>query len=70
MLAVRLAADTEKRLDKLAKKTGKNKSDFVRQAILAYIDDIEDFHEAVHVLKKANKFYSSEEVSKMLDLDD
>ncbi len=42
MLALRLPADLEKRLDDLAKKTGRTKSFYARQAIVEYIDDLED----------------------------
>jgi RHH-type rel operon transcriptional repressor/antitoxin RelB len=44
MLALRLPPDIEKRLDALAKKTGRTKSYFAREAILRHIEDIEDQH--------------------------
>ncbi len=42
MLALRLPPDIEKRLDALAKKTGRTKSFYAREAILRQIEDIED----------------------------
>ena len=42
MLALRLPPDIEKRLDALAKKTGRSKSFYAREAILRQIEDIED----------------------------
>lgn len=42
MLAVRLPKGLEKRLDKLAKSTGRTKSFYVRQALEENFDDIED----------------------------
>ena len=42
MLALRLPADLEKRLDLLARTTGRTKSFFVRQAIVEHLDDLED----------------------------
>jgi RHH-type rel operon transcriptional repressor/antitoxin RelB len=42
MLAVRLPPEIEQRLDALAKKTGRSKSYYVREAILRQIEDIED----------------------------
>ena len=42
MLAVRLPVDIEKRLEALAKATGRTKTFYVREAILEYIDDLED----------------------------
>jgi RHH-type rel operon transcriptional repressor/antitoxin RelB len=42
MLALRLPPDIEARLDVLAKKTGRTKSFYAREAILRQIEDIED----------------------------
>jgi RHH-type rel operon transcriptional repressor/antitoxin RelB len=42
MLALRLPPDIEQRLDALAKKTGRSKSFYAREAILRQIEDIED----------------------------
>ena len=42
MLAIRLPAEIEKRLDALAKSTGRTKSFYVREAILEHLDDLED----------------------------
>jgi RHH-type rel operon transcriptional repressor/antitoxin RelB len=44
MLALRLPAEIEKRLDALAKKTGRTKSFYAREAILRHLEDLEDFH--------------------------
>lgn len=42
MLALRLPPEIEKRLDALAKKTGRSKSFYAREAILRHLEDIED----------------------------
>ena len=42
MLALRLPPKVEKRLDALARKTGRTKSFYAREAILRHIEDIED----------------------------
>lgn len=42
MLAIRLPEDIELRLNNLAKKTGRSKTFYVREAILEYLDDLED----------------------------
>lgn len=42
MLALRLPPEIEQRLDALAKKTGRTKSYYAREAILRQIEDIED----------------------------
>jgi RHH-type rel operon transcriptional repressor/antitoxin RelB len=46
MLAIRLPAEIEKRLDVLAKETGRTKSFYVREAILEHLDDLEDIYDA------------------------
>ena len=42
MLALRLPPEIEARLDALARKTGRSKSYYAREAILRQIEDIED----------------------------
>ena len=44
MLAVRLDAKIEKRLERLAAKTGRTKTFYARAAIEAHLDDLEDFY--------------------------
>jgi RHH-type rel operon transcriptional repressor/antitoxin RelB len=44
MLAVRLPEDLEKRLEALAKRTGRTKSYYVREAIVEHLDDLEDLY--------------------------
>ncbi len=42
MLAIRLPEEIETRLDTLAKATGRTKTYYAREAILAYLEDLED----------------------------
>jgi RHH-type rel operon transcriptional repressor/antitoxin RelB len=44
MLAVRLPEDIEKRIDLLARSTGRTKSFYVREAVVEYLDDFEDYY--------------------------
>jgi RHH-type rel operon transcriptional repressor/antitoxin RelB len=44
MLALRLPPEIETRLDELAKRTGRSKSFYAREAILAHLDDMEDVY--------------------------
>jgi RHH-type rel operon transcriptional repressor/antitoxin RelB len=48
MLALRLPPEIERRLDALAKRTGRSKSYYAREAILRHIEDIEDAYLARH----------------------
>ena len=44
MLAIRLPEKIEKRLARLAKRTGRTKTYYAREAILQYLDDLEDIY--------------------------
>jgi RHH-type rel operon transcriptional repressor/antitoxin RelB len=44
MLAIRLPKDIEARLENLAKRTGRSKTFYARQAILDQLDDLEDLY--------------------------
>jgi RHH-type rel operon transcriptional repressor/antitoxin RelB len=44
MLALRLPVEIEERLDILSKRTGRSKSYYAREAILAHLDDLEDIY--------------------------
>ena len=44
MLAIRLPEAIEKRLDELAKRTGRTKSYYAREAILEHLADLEDLY--------------------------
>jgi RHH-type transcriptional regulator, rel operon repressor / antitoxin RelB len=44
MLAIRLPDKIEKRLNRLAKRTGRTKTYYAREAILQYLDDLEDVY--------------------------
>lgn len=44
MLALRLPPDIEKRLDELAKRTGRTKSFYAREAIIEHLGDLEDLY--------------------------
>jgi RHH-type rel operon transcriptional repressor/antitoxin RelB len=44
MLAIRLPEKIEKRLDRLAKRTGRTKTYYAREAILQHLDELEDIY--------------------------
>ena len=51
MLAIRLPKEIELRLDFLAKATGRTKTFYAREAILAYLEDLEDIYLADKSMK-------------------
>jgi RHH-type transcriptional regulator, rel operon repressor / antitoxin RelB len=70
MLALRLPADMEKRLDALAKRTGRTKSFYARRAIMEFIEDLEDVLDAEEVLAASDgKYVTLEEIEARLAKD-
>ena len=51
MLALRIDAETERRLAALAARTGRTKTFYAREAIRAHLDDLEDFYLAEERMK-------------------
>jgi len=64
MLAVRLDEDTEGRLEALAARTGRTKTFYARAAIVAHLDDLEDFYLAEERLRD----FRSEDAIPLSDL--
>jgi RHH-type rel operon transcriptional repressor/antitoxin RelB len=52
MLAIRLPESIEKRLEKLARRTGRTKTFYVREAILQHLDELEDLYLAERSLER------------------
>ena len=74
MLAIRLPAEVETRLEALAQSTGRTKSFYAREAILEHLDDLEDLYLAEQRLSniRAGKSLTCtlDEVERDLDLGD
>jgi RHH-type transcriptional regulator, rel operon repressor / antitoxin RelB len=70
MLAIRLPKDIEARLADLAAKTGRTKTYYAREAILEYIDDLEDVYLILDRIEKPGRRMTMEEVEKALGLGD
>ncbi len=68
MLAIRLDPDIEKRLETLAKKTGRTKTFYAREAILEYLQEMEDYYLAVDLIQEPGRIYSAEEAKREMDL--
>jgi RHH-type rel operon transcriptional repressor/antitoxin RelB len=62
MLALRLPPEIEKRLEILAKKTGRSKSYYAREAILRHLEDLEDYHLARRRLARGGERISLEQL--------
>ena len=69
MLAIRLPDKIEKRLDRLAKRTGRTKTYYARELIEGNIEDLEDRYLAEARLEKRGSTLTSRQVRKKLGLD-
>lgn len=70
MLAVRLPGSIDRRLDNLARKTGRTKSFYVKKAILEFLEDREDYLLGLARLEQSTGRISLKEVARELGLDD
>ena len=74
MLALRLPPDIERRLEALAKRSGRSKSFYAREAILEHLDDLEAVYISDEILKRVvsgqEKTYTLDELEKEIGLAD
>jgi len=68
MLAIRLESEIEERLARLAKKTGRTKTFYAREAILEHLDDLEDGYLALKRMENPGRVFSAEEVKRAVGL--
>ncbi len=68
MLAVRIPDEMETRLEKLAALTGRPKSYYVREALSAHLEEIEDTYTALYRLEHPAKRWTLTDLEKGLDL--
>ncbi len=69
MLSIRLDAETEKRLERLAERTGRTKSYYAREALLEHLDEMEDRYIAIERLESPDRRWSLEELEEGADLE-
>jgi RHH-type transcriptional regulator, rel operon repressor / antitoxin RelB len=73
MLAIRLPSDIEERLAHLAQATGRTKTFYAREAILAHLEELEDYYLAERVMEKVRKgeeaLFSLDDVERDLGLE-
>ncbi len=72
--SIRLAPETERRLDILATQTGRTKAFYLREIIEHGLDDAEDYYLAAEVLQRIRKgdepVHAADDVRRDLGLDD
>ena len=69
MLALRIPEQIEKRLNDLASKTGRTKTYYAREAILRFLDDLEDEYIALSRLEKPAKRWTLTQLDEEIDLE-
>ena len=70
MLGIRLELELEKKLESLAKETGRSKSYYAREAIRQYLEDPEDYLKGIAVLERREPRVSLDELERRLGLED
>lgn len=68
MLAIRLPNEIERRLAELARKTGRTKTFYAREAILTHLKDLEDRYLAEERLATPGRRWSHEDLEAETDL--
>lgn len=68
MLGIRLDPALERRLERLAKRTGRSKSHYAREAIRQYLEDREDYLLGLSVLERDEPTISLKELERRLGL--
>ena len=53
--SVRLDPDLEQRLSALAKRTGRSRAYYIREAIASYMDDLEDIYLAEQAIERLRR---------------
>jgi RHH-type transcriptional regulator, rel operon repressor / antitoxin RelB len=69
MVVIRLPKPIEQRLQALAEETGRTKATLAREAILEYIDNLEDFYVAEGRARKSYRTIPLADVAHKLGLD-
>ena len=69
MIAVRLPAEVEERIAKLAARTGRTKTFYIKEAILEHLDEMEDKYLALDRLEKPVRRWTLDEMEQGLDMD-
>jgi RHH-type rel operon transcriptional repressor/antitoxin RelB len=69
MLSVRLEPQIEDRLEALARATGRTKSFYVREAVLAHLEEMEDRYIAIERLERPAERIPLDELERELELD-
>ena len=68
-ITMRISDDLNHKLEKITQTTERSKSYILRKALVTYLQDIEDYREAIDILSQNNQRYSLTDVERKLGLD-
>jgi RHH-type transcriptional regulator, rel operon repressor / antitoxin RelB len=69
MLGIRLEPELEKKLESLARQTGRSKSYYAREAIRRFLEDREDYLKGIAALERREPTITLDELERRLGLD-
>ena len=69
MIAVHLPSEIERRIADLAARTGRTKNFYIEEAILEYLDELEEKYLALDRLEKPGKRWTLDEMEQGIDMD-
>ena len=67
MIAVHLPSEIEQRIADLAARTGRTKNFYIEEAILEYLDELEEKYLALHRLENLGKRWTLDEMEQGWD---
>ena len=68
MIAIHLSSEIEQRIADLAARTGRTKNFYIEEAILEYLDELEEKYLALDRLEKPGKHWTLDEMEQGIDM--
>jgi RHH-type rel operon transcriptional repressor/antitoxin RelB len=68
MITLRLPPEAERRVKALAKRSGRSKTSLAREAVLRFLEDVEDAAEAKRRLAKPARRWTQDELEQGVDV--
>lgn len=69
MISIRLPPEITKRLNQLAKRTGRTKTFYAKEAILEHLDELEDIYLSLDRLERPQRRWTQEELENEIDME-
>ena len=69
MISVHLPSEIEQRIADLATRTGRTKTFYIKEAILEYLDELEENYLVLNRLEKPGKHWTLDEMEQGIDMD-